>query len=198
MDHTELQLRNASDDDVEPLADIIEEVSDGIVSELFDDVFPGMSSKEILRLVIGKNVTPYSLDNMVIAEVNGEIAGLLFAYPGSQQVIPELMHAFIAAEKIQSVKGLLTAGTASDLWVNTLWVAPRYRGQGLSELLINYAVNWAAHLELQGVALHCWADNTRAKAFYFKHNFRQYDAISFGLALMDRHPSGGLLLRREI
>ena len=193
-----LNLRLATADDIPKVAGIIEEVSEGIVGTLFEGVMPMMTARDILELVIGKNQPPYSADNMVIADVNGEIGGLLFAYPATHQKVSPLMETFLSKNRIDEVRALLTAGEPRDFWVNTLWISPALRGEGLANVLINCAKQMALDRGAASLALHCWLDNRRALAFYEKCGFSQVGTIAYGDRLSARHPEGGALLRLSL
>jgi GNAT superfamily N-acetyltransferase len=72
------------------------------------------------------------------------------------------------------IVGLAACSEADGvLWLDQLYVLPPMIGQGIGSLLLN-EVLMDAH---QPVHLHCFAENTRARAFYERHGFV---AIAFG------------------
>lgn len=194
----ELSLRFATSDDLDFVSRIVTEVSEGIVECLFSDLLPMQEAGDVLRLAFGRSVAPYVTENVLLAEVSGEIAGLLFCYDAREQQIPSLMENFLTAKRIDPVRDVLTAMVDDSLWVNTLWVNPNFRGMGLARLLLDCAEDKARELKLRKVALHAFADNTAAVQLYRKAGFEQVRKAQLGGVVAERHPSGGLILARTI
>ncbi len=193
-----LSLRIAQADDIPFVARILTEVSEGIVETLLENAVPGASAEALLEIALGKNTEPYHLDNIVLADYEGKTIGLLFAYPAQLQRVPVIMERFLAKERIDAVRDLMEAQAEKALWINTFWVAPVFRGEGLSSVLMNAAGTMARDSGLTSLALHCWGDNARALAFYRKCGFEVKRDVLFGEALTRRHGGAGKLLVKEL
>lgn len=55
--------------------------------------------------------------------------------------------------------------------LGTMWVAPRARGRGVGDALVEAIIEWAGRLGAAGVHLDVFADNERAIALYRRHGF---------------------------
>ena len=115
----ELNLRYAVADDLDFVSRVVTEVSEGIVECLFADLLPMQQASDVLRLAFGRNVAPYVTENVILAEVGDQTAGLLFSYDACEQQIPTLMENFLTAKRIDPVREVLTATVDDALWVNT-------------------------------------------------------------------------------
>ena len=62
---------------------------------------------------------------------------------------------------------------------------------GLSSLIVSLAGDLAKDTGFSSLALHCWKDNARARAFYAKQGFVVDGDIPTGGELLTRHPEGG-------
>lgn len=189
----ELNMRLAAEDDVSAVAHVLNDVSEGVIEHLLTGVVPGMGPEKLLQMVLMRGQGTYDLNNIVLFEVRGTLAGLLFSYDAALQKVPAVMEGFIAKAKLDAVRPLLEASYPDALWINTFWVADEFRGQGLSRLMMTLAEDMARDSGKKALALHCWADNARAIRFYEKAGFSKAGVIPSGGPLLERHPAGGEL-----
>lgn len=194
----ELNLRYAVADDLDFVSRVVTEVSEGIVECLFADLLPMQQASDVLRLAFGRNVAPYVTENVILAEVGDQTAGLLFSYDACEQQIPTLMEHFLTAKRIDPVREVLTATVDDALWVNTLWVNPQFRGRGLAQLLLEVAADKARDLSLKKIALHAFAENEAALGLYRKAGFEELKEVTLGAPLSARHPKGGRVLSKTL
>lgn len=194
----ELNLRYAVADDLDFVSRVVTEVSEGIVECLFADLLPMQQASDVLRLAFGRNVAPYVTENVILAEVGDQTAGLLFSYDACEQQIPTLMENFLTAKRIDPVREVLTATVDDALWVNTLWVNPQFRGRGLAQLLLEVAADKARDLSLKKIALHAFAENEAALGLYRKAGFEVLKEVTLGDSLSARHPKGGCVLSKTL
>lgn len=186
-----LNVRWATAEDADFVAETIREVSEGVIDYLFEGLFPGMSSTAVLKLVLGRGHEAYSYNHVLLTEVAGQIGGMIFAYDAKHQTVPAVMEGFLSKRRVDAVRPLLEAKYPNALWINTLWVSPEFRGQGLSGLILNLATDLARDTGFSSLALHCWMDNECARRFYEKQGFRVVSKIPTGDKLLERHPYGG-------
>lgn len=186
-----LKVRWATADDADFVAETIRDVSEGVIDFLLDGALPLTTSTGLLKLIFGKGVEPYTYNHVLMVDVAGRPAGMIFAYDAKYQVVPAVMEGFLAKEKVDAVRHLLEAKRPDAMWVNTLWVHPDFRGQGLSSLIISLAADFARDTGFSSLALHCWKDNERAARFYAKQGFVMDGDIPTGGELLKRHPEGG-------
>lgn len=188
-------FRPATESDASILAAKITEVSPDVVDILLKDLVPGISAESLLTMTLRDTSSHYSYKNCVLAEIGGKVAGLLFAYPAENQKIPVIMETTVPAQRLDPVREILTAGEPDSLYVNTLWVDPDTRGQGLADALIDYACFWAESLGLKYLSLFCWRDNSRAVSFYHRQGFKAVREITALGTLSKFHDRGDLYVR---
>ena len=148
--------------------------------------------------MFGRRLATYVPENVMLAEIGGRVAGLCFAYDAREQSVPPLMTGFLGEKRVAAVKPLLTATYPNALWVNTLWTDESVRGRGLGRLLLRAAAVTAKDAGLTALALNCWAENTKALAFYAQAGFREKGVIPVAGTLSERHPAGGRLLIKPL
>ncbi|MDO5531765.1 GNAT family N-acetyltransferase [Sutterella sp.] len=195
-----LRLRTATRDDLETVAKVIAEVSEGITDTLFQGVIAAMPPEKVLELAFSRSISTYTPENVILAEVDGRVGGLLFSYAADEQQVPGEMRVFLKEERIRAVEPVLTAKVENALWVNTLWVSESLRGAHLGALLIRFARKTALDRGLSTVGLFCWADNEAARRFYLREGFTAVQTIragEFGEALRNRHPAGGIVFSMQ-
>lgn len=194
----DLNLRYAEDDDLDLVSRVVTDVSEGIVETLFAGLLPTMPASAVLRLAFGRKVAPYVTHNVILAQVEDSVAGMLFAYDAKEQQVPQLMENFLASARIDAVREVLTAQVDNALWVNTLWVNPDFRGRGLAQFLLACAADKAQDEGFQKLALHAFADNEAALKLYQKSGFQVVRSVQFSGDLSQRHPAGGLILVKDL
>ena len=182
MGAADIRLRMATQDDAQTVASIITTVSEGVIEYLLGDLFPGMTPEKILEMILIRGSGNLNLSNVLLVDVGGELAGLLFAYDAKEQTVSGMMEGFLGEAKVEKA-----------LWINTLWVNESFRGKGLSKLLMDVAGDLARERGLTSIALHCWADNERARRFYERCAFECQDVIPTADALLVRHSDAGEL-----
>lgn len=188
----------ATPDDASTVAGIITEVSEGVIDHLLGGVFPGMKPQSILEMILARGSGNLDLKNILLVNVGGELAGLLFAYDSKLQKVSDIMLGFLGETKVNEMRPLLEAKADNAYWINTLWVNEAFRGQGLAQLLIKLAEDMARGVGCSSLALHCWADNERARRFYEHQNFVLKGEIPTASALKARHPKAGELWVKQL
>lgn len=187
---SDLKFRPATADDVPFLARVVMETSDGIVQHVLTGLIPFKKPEEIFSMVIGREGSHFYFTNMVVAEKDARVVGVLFAYPADQQEIPAIMEKMLPKKKLEPVRPVLTTAVPETLYVNTLWVDAEMRGQGVASALMDYANAWAKDKGLKGLSLHCWADNEGAITMYTKHGFKPVQHLDALEPLNAKHPLG--------
>lgn len=193
MGAADIRLRMATQDDAQTVASIITTVSEGVIEYLLGDLFPGMTPEKILEMILIRGSGNLNLSNVLLVDVGGELAGLLFAYDAKEQTVSGMMEGFLGEARVKPMRPLLEAKVEKALWINTLWVNESFRGKGLSKLLMDVAGDLARERGLTSIALHCWADNERARRFYERCAFECRDVIPTADALLVRHSDAGEL-----
>ena len=193
MGAADIRLRMATQDDAQTVASIITTVSEGVIEYLLGDLFPGMTPEKILEMILIRGSGNLNLSNVLLVDVGGELAGLLFAYDAKEQTVSGMMEGFLGEARVKPMRPLLEAQVEKALWINTLWVNESFRGKGLSKLLMDVAGDLARERGLTSIALHCWADNERARRFYERCAFECRDVIPTADALLVRHSDAGEL-----
>ena len=193
-----LSLRVAGADDAAFVARVITEVSEGIVETLLGGLFPGTTALTLMEMILGRGAGPYRLEHAVIADFRGEPVGLLFSYDSSLQGIPPLMEKLVPEKRLSQCRELLLASVGDAWWVDTFWVAPQFRGEGLAQILMGCAESLAREAGRGRLALHCFADNERALRFYEKAGYVRRGEVRYQGELLRRHPGNGIILQKEL
>lgn len=88
-------------------------------------------------------------------------------YPGSHYLVAEADH------QVVGYAGLRVVGPGDPGDIQTLAVAPDFRGQGLGSALLEGLLSQASELQVGDVFLEVRADNQAAQALYQSRGFRE-------------------------
>lgn len=193
-----IEFRPAEPEEVAELARIIQATSGGLVDYMLTGIIPFTSPLQILSSQVIIEDSPFSYRNCIVCEEEGEIIGLLLAYPWDKQVMADMLRRYLAKEKYAVVMELMNSAEPDSLFINTFWVTERYRGQGLADVLMDVAVDWAKREGFGRLSLHVWKDNSRAVRFYERQGFKSTRSFAFPQHKLLHYTNGKLQLCKEL
>jgi len=132
----------------------------------------------------------FSYRNAVIAELDGEVAGLLTGYRQSDHAPGQE-----PAEMDPVVRPLVELeGQAPGTWyVNVLATFAEHRGKGVGAALLERAEAIAAETRARGLSLIVGDDNAGARRLYARHGYRDAATRPFH-PFPGCHPAGNWIL----
>lgn len=211
MSEPEIFLTKAGADDVTRAAEVIVDTAEGLLEYAFEPVrlILGVSSvAELMAMALMQGDSAFSLENVTIikaAESSSEpfaAAGLCLAYPAANnaQLLPEAAGHYINPQAVTLLGKILPVPPEGcrELYLNTLWISPKWRQLHLGMLLLEHLKAQALGLGCSSIVLHCFNDNRAALNFYHSQGFKRTAEIEYPQDLSERHPSGGSLLRLDL
>lgn len=193
-----LDFRPAEPEEAAELATIIQETSGGLVDFILTGIVPFTSPHQILTSQVIVEDSLYSFRNILVGVEDDEIIGLLLAYRWDEQSMPSMTKRYLSKKKYAVVEDILNASEPDSLFINTFWVTERYRGEGLADVLMDVAVDWARREDLSRLSLHVWKENHRAVSFYKRHGFTQTRTFSFPEDKLLPYKNGKLQMCKEL
>lgn len=116
----------------------------------------------------------YSYRHAIVAEVDGEVAGVLVGYPGSKEDEIDLPLAQIAENLKITLGGPLFAEKetfAGEWYLDTFVTNEKYRGQGIGTQLIEALPAFVKQSGEHVVGLSCDQGNPKARKLYDRLGF---------------------------
>ena len=187
-------MQPASLDDAEQIADIIIKTGDGIVEHLLGGLIPELSPAMILATAFIQREGPYNTDNVLRSIDEDVITSLLFSYPSSEHKVPPLMESMLPARRLKAVRPILEHSIPDSLYINTIWMADAYRGQGYGEAIMREAMNRSMEFGFKRLSLFCWNDNENAIRFYARMGFTLHEHLPPEMIPVEGHALGGSIL----
>jgi ribosomal protein S18 acetylase RimI-like enzyme len=190
---TSLVLRPAHKGESLIVAELFEIASDGVATYVWSTLqgdFPGLSLLEIGQRRYERENTPFSYQNCLMAEDQGQVRGMMHAYameaPGDPDpAAPPVDPVLKPYAELEAPGTLYIAGVA-------LW--PEFRGQGFGTRLLDAARERSRALGLRELSLLCFAGNTGARRFYERAGFVVVDWRPVVPHPMIRHTGDVLLM----
>lgn len=191
----EIRIRSARPEDAAMIAAIEMTTAPEFAVFIFEDLIPGVSAGALMtQLYAGDG--PDGWRWTWIAEVDGETAGAMAAYPArltSRHVDPRDP----AAERLAHLAGFSALTPRNGLHISRLGVLPGFQRRGLARKLIRASLEIGAREETDLVSLFVWADNAPARALYEDMGFQQEGAVQVAPhPRLSRHGESLLLVRR--
>lgn len=164
------------------------EVSDGLLHEIFKN----LDVKQVLTLVSGDNSPLFSCESIFVIKStkNDKIVAMLAGSVITDLSLPSILKNFIADEKIRILRKVLCENHLNSYYINTLYVAPEYRGLGFATLLLDLAQAYVQKKDLCSIVLHCYQDNKKALKMYKNYGFEIVDIVNYKFLQGFKHSKG--------
>lgn len=188
-----LSVRCAEASDSSEIAELLSFADGDVLSFVAQGINSPTDLLAIYRDMLTETAGMFSYRNCWVAEFDGKILGLANAFPAHLIESEATKGELTAREKHLLPRTELN--DPSSFLLNNIAVVPAYRRWGIGTELIRAVVAEASDQSFSAIALHVWADNTQAIAF-----FQQLDFEEHGHADIPWHPelphAGGSLLFR--
>lgn len=164
-------LRPATKADARLIASLFRISSEGVSDYIWQGLMePGESLLDVGERRYARENTPFSYQNCMIAEVDGEPVGMMHAFK---------IETAATADEIAGMDPVLRPyaelEVAGSFYISGLAVLGPYRSRGLGKLMLATTNERARVASAAPVSLLCFADNTRARKLYEKRGFRVID-----------------------
>lgn len=173
-------LRKATPDDAAFIALVVAEaLGDGIMDRNMDGICEQDRHRlDLLADSICTDNTLYCWRHTIIAQSeNGDYIGALVAYPGDNYKEMQSLTFSMLKELITFDLSAMDAETGQgEYYIDSVAVAPNYRGQGVGKKLLLAAIDEARVLSRPAV-LACDQENLAAKALYESLGFCQHGEL---------------------
>jgi hypothetical protein len=115
-------IRQAHINDVQGIIPFIKQASGGITDFLLKDIIKGMSPDELIEMALLDDSTTFYIDNILVAEKEGEIIAAVNYYQSQEHGIPNVMKALIPDEKLTLITPYLETSVENSMYIHTLAV----------------------------------------------------------------------------
>ncbi|WP_158553417.1 GNAT family N-acetyltransferase [Peribacillus saganii] len=132
---------------------------------------------KVLREYFTQEKNRLSYRNSMILEANGEIAGIVIAYHGSEA--NQLDASILARLRLRNKNASIgKEAEEADYYVDTLCVAQAYRGKRMGRMLIAAAEEKGRLQGYPTIALNVEKDNERARRLYSRLGYKSSKVIT--------------------
>lgn len=173
----EIKIRNASKKDATIAAHLIHLAIDDIAEKLTGESKPECI-RDSLANIFREEKNRLSYQNTIVAEVVGEVAGILISYQGELAV--QLDEPLLKrVRKIQGDPNITFDQETfpGDFYIDTLCVSSNFQGYGIGTTLLKEAEEMAKQKGYQRISLNVAHDNPLAKRLYKKLGYIEEQVI---------------------
>jgi ribosomal protein S18 acetylase RimI-like enzyme len=184
-------LRPARKDDCGKIAQLYSIASDGVADYIWTKLAqPDEDILEVGRRRYEREDTPFSYQNCMVAELDGQIAGMLVAFPMHVDPLHEETDPVLAPySKLEEDDSYYTCGVA---------VFPEYQAQGIGTLFMGLAEEQAREKGFNKVSLVVFEQNTGAKRLYDRLGYVEVAREPVCPHPLIRHTGHALLMAKII
>lgn len=180
------------------IAALINIASGGVIEYLFYGLVPAQSPVEIIAYNLESDDEPYSYNNVIVAEENGQVVGMALSFPSEYHHITEEMAQFFPSDRLSRLRPFYTANVEQSLFLDALCVDEAYQKKGVGSHLIQRTKQKAHESGYQVLSLIVFNDNTKAQRVYQKNGFEVVEEISLDAHELIPHEGGCLLMKCDV
>jgi len=189
-----ISYRAGRKEDCPTVAEFVYIASDGVVEFLFRDLIQGHSPQQIVAHNIDKDTGHYTYKNTIVAEHGRNVVGVSFFYPSRFHVISDEMRQFFPEDRLEHLKHVLSVRVENSLYLDTLCVDEKFRGNGVGGKLLSLTKKKAADEGFNALSLVALADNTNAHRLYYRCGFEIISHIEMEAHELIPHEGGAYLM----
>lgn len=194
----DIDYRSGKKADCPGIAALINIASGGVIEYLFHDLVPAQSPVEIIAYNLESDDEPYSYNNVIIAEDNGEVVGMALSFPSEYHQITEEMEQFFPPDRLNRLRPFYTANVKDSLFLDALCVHETYKQKGIGSHLIERTKQKAQENGYAFVSLIVFTDNEQAQSVYLKNGFEIVKKLPLESHTLIPHEGGCLLMKCDV
>lgn len=165
--------------------------SDGVADYIWSKLaMPGEDILDVGRRRYERENTLFSYQNCTVVEVNGQIAGMLVAFP--MHVDP----AYIESDPVLAPYSKLEAD--NSYYICGMALFPEYRGHGIGTELLALAEQHARSKGFKKLSLIVFEQNTGAKKLYEREGYREVQRTAIHPHPLIRYTGDAILMVKEL
>ena len=177
----EIVLRAARPEDAAAVAELMLEAGGGLFEFLLEDLLPGKTPADLLAMAVAEEAGAYSHRNVVVAEAQGRVVGMINAYPA--ELMKSDQRELLPRERLDHIGPLNEIQDWGSFFVSAMAVAAGQRRRGIGQKLLAWACEQAGRQGFDRISLQVWADNEAARRLYESQGF-----VVEATARIDPHP----------
>ena len=179
----ELKIRGAVKEDAKKAVELIHIAITDIAEQL-----TGQTKKETIRETLSQffreDNNRLSFQNMMVADILGEVAGIIITYPGEDAArLDEPILKRLRMKRRDEEILLDKEADEMDFYLDTICVDERFRGYGIGSILIKEAEKVALQKGYSRVSLNVSHDNPNARKLYQQIGYLKEKVIQ-----INKHP----------
>lgn len=190
--------RKAHNNECSMLAEYIHYASDGVLDYLFKDTIPGMTVAQLLTFGLQDEQRHNSYEEVIVAEYNNKIIGMIQAYSNIHHKIDDEMRSFIPGERLEQFEEFYNSRVDNSFLINAMYVDEEYRRKGIANKLISMVREEAKSYGFDKLSLFVLSDNMSAQKLYHCNGFKTVKEIVFNDSAKINHEGGFYLMSCDI
>ena len=165
-------IREARKEDAPAIASFIVMAESEMMHLFFGTDDAGQSAAAVTEFILSPTPNRYSLENNLVAEIDGQTAGSIICFPADSQ--PGLDTLLVGALNRNGIRldRLFFEGEPGTFYLSTMGVNPDFRGRGIGTALLAAAEAKGAKLGFEAVSLLVSKDKGKAQALYERLGFK--------------------------
>ncbi len=165
-----MNIRHAQIADAPYIAPLIVDAIGDIANRLTGETEPQTVLNELQALFKRKN-NRHSYLNTYVAEIDGNVAGMMVVYGGDQaQELDHNLEKWLA-DKGAEIQTIEVEARPDEFYIDTICTSPKFRGKGIGTALLEYVDTLAKEKGYSKLSLSVEKEKERARKLYEKMGY---------------------------
>ena len=179
-------IRAAKKEDAPAIADFIAMAESEMVHHFTGSTDPEKSREALQEFILNPTLNRYSLENNLVAEVDGQAAGSMISFPADKQ--PDLDHVLLDAlnKRGYGLDKLFFEGVPGTYYLSTMGVNPQFRGRGIGSALMAGSEKEAARQGFSRLSLLVSKGKPKVQALYERLGYKAVEDVQIADVLYRR------------
>ncbi len=194
----EIVYRPARREDCPCLGELSHLASGGVADFLFQGLFHGVTSVEIMAHGLAQEGGSHSYRNILVAQRGEDVVGMALSFPSERHGVTDQMRDFFPAERLDHMQDFYAARVEKSWFLDAIGVRRDVQGRGIGCRLVELTKERAREKGRRVVSLIAFADNTPALALYRRQGFEVVQTVRLDSAPLIAHQGGCVLMRCDL
>lgn len=174
-----MRIRSARPEDASMISACIAMAEGELMTFFTGEDDPGEQQRVMREFVLSQIPNRHGLDYCLVAEVGGEAAGMMLAFPADEQQKLDRVLLDYLRERGTKTDRLFPEGEKGSYYLSTIGVDPKFRGQGVGSALVKAGVEKGYELGFLRISLLVAEEKPKVRALYERLGFALLEPVDF-------------------
>jgi ribosomal protein S18 acetylase RimI-like enzyme len=154
-----IDYREARSDDIDAIAELMHLAAGGISDFLLSKLVLGLSVTKLIAIALRDDQANFHFSNILVAEMDGKVVGVVHFYPANEHAIPDVMRTFVPKKRLAVFEAFYASKVKDSFYIHAIAVHPKFRNFSIDTDLFKFCKDMAIASGYDYLSAHVWQGN---------------------------------------